>query len=228
VSQLRRNAVVTGRIGPKAIARTMANGGITNGFSEMIRRFLSRSSTTSAMPLTSAPSRVTLTSGFSRRLRIQSDRRGRGLWKITLPPSGLKTRSLVLQTSSAQRERIVPGDLTRATSILSGGAHADLHIVNAPRGIAFAGSPGEVRGGGWAVGGRTGSLAVTLDGKQVDAKDWRLTPDGEVIGGLPALTQPGPHVLKIIESLEGKPEKSATLEFHVVMDDKARERERVQ
>jgi len=69
---------------------------------------------------------------------------------------------------------------------------------------------------------------VTLDGKQVDAKDWRLTPDGEVIGGLPALTQPGPHVLKIIESLEGKPEKSATLEFHVVMDDKARERERVQ
>ncbi len=61
VTQRRRNAVVTARIGPKAIARTIANGGTTKGFSEMIRRFLSRSSTISAVPLTSTPSRVTLT-----------------------------------------------------------------------------------------------------------------------------------------------------------------------
>ena len=74
VTQRRRNAVVIARIGRKASARTMANGGITNGFSEMIRRFLSRSSTTSAVPATSAPSRVTLTWGFLRRLRIQSER----------------------------------------------------------------------------------------------------------------------------------------------------------
>src|SRR5215472_18359812 len=42
VTQRRRNAVVTVRSGPNAIARTIAKGGTKNGFSEMILCFLSR------------------------------------------------------------------------------------------------------------------------------------------------------------------------------------------
>ena len=81
VTQRRRNAVVTGRIGPKAIARTMANGGITNGFSEMIRRFLSRSSTTSAMPLTSE---------FATLAAASAEARGQQARTILVAPNHLK------------------------------------------------------------------------------------------------------------------------------------------